>query len=162
MKSNECTVVTCPERHETKSGRVSIFLAGGITNCPDWQSEILQTPLAREPVDLLNPRRPALDVSDESKFVEQIAWEAEHLRKADAILFWFCADQIQPIALFELGYWLRSEKPLFIGVNPRYPRRLDVIEQVRHARPDLRVCTEGLAALTWDVERWLFERDGAK
>ncbi|WP_443041424.1 nucleoside 2-deoxyribosyltransferase domain-containing protein [Streptomyces sp. B21-083] len=34
---------------------------------------------------------------------EQTAWEYEHLRIADVILFWFRAEAVQPIALYELG-----------------------------------------------------------
>lgn len=154
--------VVAPEPYAPVPGRVSIFLAGGITGCPDWQSQIARVPLAREPVDFLNPRRPEFDVRNASATVEQIHWEFEHLRRADAILFWFCADQVQPIALYELGAWAMTDKPLFVGVNDRYPRKVDVIEQLRHARPGLRVCTSGLAALTWDVEAWLFAREVPK
>jgi hypothetical protein len=34
----------------------AVFLAGGITGCPDWQAELVRM-LADVPVALLNPRR---------------------------------------------------------------------------------------------------------
>lgn len=148
--------VTCPTRYQADVRRTSIFLAGGITGCPDWQAQIAETPLCRQyRVDLLNPRRTTFDVNNAAATVEQIKWEYDHLAAADAILFWFCADTIQPIALLELGAWSRSSKPLFVGVNPLYSRKVDVIEQLKLARPDVRVCLDGLAALTWQVEHWL-------
>lgn len=152
----EARFITCPQQYTPETGRRSIFLAGGITGCPDWQSEIAQTPLARvHKIDFLNPRRQEFDVSNPAATEEQIRWEFDHLRIADAILFWFCAEQIQPIALFELGRWSGTSKPLFVGCNPLYPRRLDVVEQLKLARPDVQVCDMGLGALTWDVEQWL-------
>ena len=55
----------------------------------------------------------------------QIAWEHYHLNRADAIMFWFCQETVQPIVLFELGKWYQHKK-VFIGMNPGYPRRQDV------------------------------------
>ncbi len=126
--------IVCPEVYRPDVKRTAIFLAGGITGCPDWQEQIKQTPLYRQwRVDLLNPRRPSFDVSNPAATQEQIEWEFNHLRAADAILFWFCAEQVQPIALFELGRWSMTTKPLFVGVNPNYPRKVDVYEQLKLA-----------------------------
>jgi hypothetical protein len=40
----------------------------------------------------------------------QIAWEYHHLKQAEAIMFWFCKETIQPIVLFELGKWYQHKK----------------------------------------------------
>lgn len=117
----------------------ALFLAGGITGCPDWQQELAMR-LSSLEITLLNPRRRAFDpAAPPATAVEQIEWEHHHLRRADAIAFWFPAESICPIALFELGAWSASDKPLFVGAAPSYPRRLDVVEQLRLARPDVEV-----------------------
>ncbi len=161
MKRITGRMITCPTEYERKPKRVSVFLAGGITGCSDWQSRIGDLPIARYPweVDFLNPRRPEFDLSNPALTKEQIAWEYRHLEAADAVLFWFCPDQVQPIALFELGCYSATNKPIFVGVDPEYPRKSDVIEQLRLRRPDVTVETMGLAALTWRVENWMMMRE---
>jgi len=46
--------VKCPE--ESDGGKRSVFLAGGITGCEDWQDEIVEM-LKDTNFVLLNPRR---------------------------------------------------------------------------------------------------------
>ncbi|MFI1031249.1 hypothetical protein [Streptomyces sp. NPDC020951] len=55
------------------------------------------------------------------------------------ILFWFCAEAVQPIALYELGAHAARGTRLAVGAHPEYPRRLDVLEQLRLARPGMTV-----------------------
>ncbi len=119
--------------HSTDPG-LSIFLAGAITGAPDWQSEVVAKLSNEIGLTLLNPRRKHFPIEDPKAAEAQIKWEFEHLRKADAILFWFPKEALAPIALFELGVWLMSGKPLFIGVEPGYVRGLDVHVQVRLAK----------------------------
>ncbi len=118
----------------------SLFLAGGITGCPDWQRRaVLQLDAIGSPAVVLNPRREHFPVGQADATREQVAWEYEHLRLADVILFWFCAEAVQPVALFELGAHAARGTRLAVGAHPEYPRRLDVLEQLRHARPDVTV-----------------------
>jgi hypothetical protein len=126
--------VECPTDYG--GGGPSLFLAGGITGCPDWQAT-MRALLADGPYTLLNPRRAAFPIHDPTAAEAQIAWEHAHLRKADAILFWFAAEQLQPIALYELGAWSMTQKPLFVGVHPDYARRQDVEIQTRLTRPEV-------------------------
>src|SRR5690606_5159074 len=73
----------------------------------------------------------------------QIAWEYRHLRLPKLVTaFWFPASDpavtVQPIALFELGAALERETldcPVAVGADPNYPRRFDIIEQLRHHAP---------------------------
>jgi len=51
-----------------------------------------------------------------------------------------------PITLYELGTWLMTDKPLFVGVHPAYARRLDVEIQTRLVRPEVKI-VYSLAAL---------------
>ena len=117
-------------------GQRSVFLAGGISDCYDWQAEVAQM-LAETQLIVLNPRRANFPIHDPSQSQLQIQWEYEHLRKASAILFWFPSETLCPITLYELGTWSNSEKPIFIGVHPNYQRRIDVEIQTRLIRPDV-------------------------
>jgi hypothetical protein len=140
--------VECPDVYVPR-GQRSLFLGGGITGCPDWRSD-LRRALHGAPWVLLNPRRTHFDIHDERAAQAQIEWEHHHLHLADAVLFWFCAESLQPITLYELGSWSRSAKPLFVGVHPGYARRIDVMAQTRLARPDVRV-VDSLDALAAQV-----------
>ena len=105
-----------------------IFLAGGITRCCNWQARATEV-LANLPVVICNPRRRVWNLDIEWQVQQQILWEFKHLELATQILFWFEKDEIQPIALFELGARLRGNKPIFLGVHPDYPRRIDILTQ---------------------------------
>jgi Nucleoside 2-deoxyribosyltransferase like len=132
----------------------SLFLAGGITGCEDWQSDI-RSRLAHVPVALFNPRRSNFDFKDPFAAQKQIEWEYRHLRKADGILFWFTHETIQPIVLFELGAHSFGSKPIFVGSHPAYSRNLDVLIQLRLARPGL-VVHDSLEELALQVESSYF------
>jgi hypothetical protein len=120
------------------NSKASIFLAGGITGCWDWQKEIVYM-LENTDIVLLNPRRKDFPTHDSSAAIQQITWEYEHLRKADAIIFWFSHETLCPIVLFELGSWLHQNKPIFVGTHPEYARKHDIEIQLGLARPDLKV-----------------------
>ncbi|WP_189450156.1 nucleoside 2-deoxyribosyltransferase domain-containing protein [Streptomyces abikoensis] len=80
----------------------AVFLAGGITSCPDWQTRAaLQLRSAGVTARILNPWRADFSEGNPVAAREQIAWEHEHLHRADAVLF--CAESIQPIALVRTG-----------------------------------------------------------
>ncbi|WP_424893307.1 nucleoside 2-deoxyribosyltransferase domain-containing protein [Streptomyces sp. XH2] len=118
----------------------AVFLAGGITGCPDWQTRAaLQLRAVGVAATILNPRRADFPEGDDVAAREQIAWEYEHLARANVVMFWFCAESIQPIALYELGAHAARGATMVVGADPQYVRRLDVVEQLRHARPELKV-----------------------
>lgn len=119
-------------------GLRSIFLAGGITSCPDWQQE-MRGLLSDTNLVLLNPRRVDFPIHDPSAALEQIAWEHEHLRLADAILFWFPHETLCPIVLYELGAWSMADKTIFVGVHPDYARRQDVEIQTGLTKPWIKI-----------------------
>ena len=140
-------LVQCPAEAAPLPGERSVFLAGGISSCPNWQAQILE--LLRDTDWLvLNPRREDFDLSDPQMAEAQIEWEYRHLALSDAIAFWFPPQTLCPITLYELGKWSMTDKPLLIGVDTAYARRFDVITQTRLARPDVQVTDslEGLAA----------------
>lgn len=109
----------------TRETPLSIFVAGGITGCPDWQKQFCEL-LKDEDVVLLNPRRKDFPINRPSEAKKQIIWEFQHLRLADAIVFWFPHETLCPIVLYELGAWSMTNKKLFVGIDPLYARRADV------------------------------------
>lgn len=123
-----------------KNNRFSVFLAGGITGCPDWQSQVVSK-LSGLDMDILNPRRKNFDVKDPNASKVQIEWEFHALKAAKTISFWFCAEPIQPITLFELGRWSSFSKSLIVGVDPKYCRKQDVYIQMELAKPGFQIQT---------------------
>ncbi len=141
------TYVECPAEYEGEAQ--SVFLAGGITGCIDWQARMREL-LDETSLVLINPRRGSYDFGDPAAAEFQIDWEHRHLRRATAILFWFAAETLQPISLYELGSWSMTQKPLFLGVDPGYARRNDVIIQTRLVRPEI-VVVDSLEQLAAQV-----------
>lgn len=112
----------------------SVFLAGGITNCPEWQDEVIEKLLARNlKGTTLNPRRKNFPIHDPNAAEEQIKWEFNALNRASIFTMWFSdANSDQPICMYELGrhltrYALAKElRRVAIGVEPGYRREQDV------------------------------------
>ena len=119
----------------------SLFMAGGITGCSDWQEDmrVWLTSSNIQPVTLLNPRRKNFPIHDPSAAKAQIEWEARHLKKATMISFFFPDETLCPIVLYELGSWSRTGKKIFVGMRPGYKRKQDVIIQTGIYRPDVEV-----------------------
>ena len=127
----------------------NLFLAGSITGAEDWQKELAfkkydifelddniesATDKDIRLVDyfnVFNPRRANFDVSDPSVEKEQITWEYHCIHQCRYILFWFAPETLAPITLFELGSALNTHehKNIFIGIDPEYKRKNDVIIQ---------------------------------
>lgn len=129
----------------------SLFLAGGITGCPDWQVQMAEQ-LKDLPLVLFNPRRtPFPEHEDAAR--EQIFWEHTYLRKATAISFWFPSETLCPITLYELGTWSMTTKKIFIGVHPEYQRRQDILIQTSLVRSDISI-VDSLDALIQDIRAW--------
>jgi len=121
--------IESPEKYYT--GKLSVFLAGGITNCPNWQKEMVEL-LKDLDIVIYNPRRENFPIEDPNAAYEQIKWEFETLDRVSTILFWFSRGSLNPIVLFEYGKWLmnlrnkENYKPIFVGIDPEYERKRDV------------------------------------
>jgi hypothetical protein len=137
--------IECPTEYAgsgvSPDARTSIFLAGGITGCPDWQAEVVtqcrEDDWANKRLTLINPRRKSFKLDDPTLAEAQIRWEHRMLRVADVIVFWFPEETVCPIALYELGAWSMTTKTLILGAHPNYSRRFDVVTQTALARPTL-------------------------
>jgi hypothetical protein len=126
--------VTAPEEYYDHNGERSVFLAGGISGCPDWQQEFKEL-MSHTDFVLINPRRKEFDINNKVLEFSQIKWEHNHLIRANTISFWFPKETLCPIVLFELGVWSSKNKKIFIGVDPQYQRRADVEIQMQLSRP---------------------------
>ena len=131
---------------------VSLFIAGGISNCSDWQSEMAPL-LSDTELVLLNPRRKNFPMEDPFAAPIQIKWEHKYLAYPHAVLFWFPPETLCPITLFELGTFARTDIPVFVGVDPNYARKLDIEVQMSLWRPDIKV-VYSLVDLANQVKQW--------
>ena len=142
-------VIEAPNPHPR---RTDVFLGGGITDCPDWQADVIYL-LWETPGTILNPRRSGAfthDIAD-----EQITWEYHALRTADTVFFWFPMETMCPITLLELGVFTqRKDTRLIVGTHPDYARRFDVIKQLELARPEV-VVQDNLFGLVEEYKRSL-------
>ena len=127
-------IVRSPEALAVPCNR-TIFLAGGISNCPDWQEGVAQR-IAAEVDDcvIYNPRRLDFDMGayeDVSRF--QITWEYHALRMSTVNLFWFPEETLCPITLFEYGSAIERlhAGAVMCGTHINYQRRFDLVEQTR-------------------------------
>ncbi len=137
-------VLTAPECYEPGYKDVKCFLAGGITGCPDWQKSVIGYLKEQSDLDnlvIFNPRRDVFENSEDAAH-EQISWEFDYLNSCDIFSMYFCADQIQPICLYELGRYVEVmkrrfpadyQKRIIISCSPYYPRHFDVVSQVSMA-----------------------------
>jgi hypothetical protein len=141
--------IEAPSHDMPERGRISVFLAGGITDCPDWQAE------AREwfthsavagSVTLFNPRRAAYAHTSMAA-AQQIRWEYDRLRQAQVLLFWFPKETLCPITLYELGAWSMTGKPMVIGAHDDYARRVDIVLQTGFVRPEVCIYPSILSAV---------------
>ena len=119
--------------------KLKLFLAGSITDAPDWQKEVVER-LEAFDIAVLNPRRKNFPMEDPDAAREQITWEHDSLKDADMISFWFAKESLAPITLYELGAWTKTGKPIVIGVDPKYRRKQDVEIQTSLERPEIPIC----------------------
>lgn len=136
------TVKTAPEKIYPEDYLTSntVFLAGGITDCYEWQDLIIRL-LMKTKDDLnrdiliLNPRRLNFPMGDPGETDRQIEWEFDALMSANIFSVWFAnSSSVQPITLYELGRQVvvRKKYPesVVVGAARGYLRRQDVCKQL--------------------------------
>lgn len=142
--------IECPQVYNRNER--SLFLAGGISNCPNWQSDLVKL-LVDADLALLNPRRKFYPIDNHNLEEEQIAWEFEHLARASAVSFWFTKETLCPITLYELGKQNSGNKTLFVGVHPEYSRKRDIEIQTKLSRPEITI-VYSLHNLAEQIKEW--------
>lgn len=155
-------VITAPEQIGFDSLRLkSVFLAGGITNCPEWQDGLIRylgELIGQFDVVVINPRQKNFPMGDQDAGLKQIEWEFKMLKHATVFSMWFSnADSDQPICMYEFGRHLAlrgldirpeggSMDRFVLGVEEGYRRELDVYAQLLHVArykiPEISTCLE--------------------
>lgn len=128
---------------------MSVFLAGGITNCHKWQNGVInriEDKWGNKDLVIFNPRRDDFPIGIPSAAYEQIEWEYNQLNNMDIFSMYFCdGESDQPICMYELGRYIVKmqtrfpidwENRIIISVEQGYKRKQDVITQVRLACGD--------------------------
>ena len=122
----------------------SVFLAGGISGCRDWQREVIEE-LKYADLSVFNPRREYFDITNKKASHEQIKWEFERLEQMDIFSMYFCNSYSdQPICMYELGRNILRMQNRFprdwqmriaVGIEEGYMREDDVIIQLSLCAP---------------------------
>src|SRR5262249_6781880 len=116
----------------------TVFLAGGISDAKNWQSQLVRL-LRGIDATILNPRRAQFPAGNPTENRRQIEGEFRHLAKADLVAFWFPPETLCPIALLELGICAATNRLLIVGTPPKSARRRDLKIQLRLRRPDVQI-----------------------
>lgn len=152
-------IITAPDNAAPK--HPSIFLAGGITNCPEWQNELIEMLGDAMEVTVYNPRRENFPIGDPSAAPEQVIWEYDRLRSADLWVFWFSRGSVNPIVMFEYGSALERiefegvNKHMIVGADSEYPRIFDVHQQTILRNPALQLeIVSNLNTMANLIKRW--------
>lgn len=127
-------VITAPEYYVPTREEITVFLAGGITNCENWQKEVIDylKSLPEEKTDKLviyNPRRDKWPKnSDTEEIRRQINWEADYIRSAIIFTMYFTNTEKsdQPICFYELGKYANNRLNDIISYQEGFKRALDV------------------------------------
>lgn len=146
-------VVTAPEEYRESDDDIKVFLAGGITDCHDWQSSVIEEleKLIKEckadNLVIFNPRRPRFPIGDSREASRQITWEYNALQKSEIFSMYFCKGKSdQPICMYELGrnllkiiieerfgFTVGAINRIVVSVEDGYKRDNDVVIQSRLA-----------------------------
>lgn len=148
--ANKVTVVTCPEDVELASYNlvfaIPVFLAGGITNCEEWQKTVInyfkENWKHERGIIFLNPRRDSFDVTNPNATREQIEWEFKYLNTPHVLfsMYFSNSSSPQPICFYEMGRALAKEfeiddfdnsriNDVFIATHKDFHRKADVLIQ---------------------------------
>lgn len=137
-------IITAPNIEIPKFS--SVFLAGGITKCKNWQEKIIKE-LEFEEISVFNPRQENFNIKDKTAASKQITWEFERLEQMDIFSMYFCeSESDQPICMYELGrniVRMQNRFPadwqnrIIISIERDYIRKQDVIVQTSLCAPQL-------------------------
>lgn len=141
-------VIEAPNPVKLRDGEISLFLAGGISNCKEWQKEVIKelSKMDTNNLVVLNPRRSDFDITNPNLGKEQIEWEFNALNNMDIFSMYFDnSDSVQPICFYELGRHIERMQHRFVrdyrnriivNVVEGFSRSADVIIQTRLALGD--------------------------
>lgn len=152
-------VITAPHLYIPKHDDITIFLAGGITGCRNWQQEVidhLHGFVGRDDTQVVvyNPRQENFDINNLYAATDQITWEYQYLNQVDIFSMYFVGgDQVQPICMYELGRYTKAyDEYQVINTEKDYIRKGDVAIQVALA-------TKGHTSVNTDATPYSHAKD---
>lgn len=137
-----------------KEKYIFVFLAGGISNCSNWQKEVTAFLIQNLPINIkkaiiiFNPKRETVfDFTKEDESKKQIQWEFKYLEQMDLFTMFFDGPTIssQPICFYELGRHLSQmqsrfkddfNKRIIVSYKKEFSRAFDVAIQTSLATED--------------------------
>lgn len=142
-KSIKMKIITAIQNYQQKENQILCFLAGGITNCHEWQVEIIENLKNIDNLVIFNPRRKNFPINNPNASLQQIKWQFYWLEQSDIFSMYF-DDSVsdQPICFYELGRNIERMKQKFpndwnnriiISCNSNFKRYNDVIIQTELA-----------------------------
>jgi hypothetical protein len=129
------------------------YLAGGIRNCPNWQTSLQDMLAPVSGISVYNPRVAQFEPGSTDEYMGMVSKNRLALEQSEVVIFWFPKDMLTPVALCELGAEVARRRPIFIGVEDGYSRESDVRVQARLERPDI-IVTTSLTALAQQVSEY--------
>ena len=144
-------VITAPEEYIKQKDDIIVFLAGGISSCPNWQQEVINHLQLMEDSDeinlynlvICNPRRENFPIHDPDASEKQVTWEFKWLEECDIFSMYFCnSESVQPICMYELGrniakiqekHPITFDNRIIVSIEQNYKRSIDVILQTKLA-----------------------------
>jgi len=155
-------IINAPDVYDVADSETTLFLAGGIQGCKEWQKEFIRYANTSNPKDIenliiLNPRRDNFPIHDPNAAKEQIEWEFNNLNTCDIFSMYFDGPTAsdQPICFYELGRYvalMQSNYPddfqdrVVITCSPNFKRHMDVVIQCEL------IFGENIVVLTNDVK----------
>ena len=148
-------VVVAPYFFSLAKQHITCFLAGGITNCWEWQDKVINELKSYSDTGALvvmNPRRPDFPINDPNAAPQQIMWEFYWLERCDIFSMYFAASEQsdQPICMYELGRNVIAMQHRFpesymnrivISCEDGYRRETDVKTQMNLALGQITIST---------------------
>jgi len=112
------TIIQSPEKIRSISTyeNVKLYIGGEIDNESSWQDYVISELCDVEGLSIFNPK-PKKDCSDKE---EQLIWEFDKLEQSNVILFWISDNSDNALTLYNMGFWLASDTPIIIGIDPKY------------------------------------------
>lgn len=130
--------IEAPARYDGEA--VSLFLGGGITGCPNWQmravlSSTRSAPQPSSSTRAANATRPGRRKRPGNRLPGSTSTCASPTSSCSGSAL----TPSSPSPCTNSAHMPPGALASQLAHAPRYPRRLDVVEQLRHARPDVTV-----------------------
>lgn len=162
-------VITAPEYYIPTNEEIAVFLAGGITNCDDWQQEVIDylQSLPEYKTDRLvifNPRRNKWPKNGDTEEIRrQIHWEVDYIHRSNIFSMYFTNTKKsdQPICFYELAKYINKVYKI-ISYQEGFNRAFDVdiqVEEIYNLGVNKNISPMEHAKLIFDKYQYLINKE---